>query len=196
MQTRKHTKIRRQQIVDIIRDIISTKGIEYVTIGEISKRIGTTRGAIYRHFKSKRDILSFLIDNIEETLMEALDKAIISDDPIQNLRNVLLAHLMYAKERRETSFVVIMGVMQFGDVTIRKRISLLIQKYLSRIQKLLLIAKGSGLIKKDINPRISAIVFMGLIQSTVTAWSYEGFNFIPEKIHLKIWDIYSKGIMV
>ncbi|OHB82601.1 MAG: hypothetical protein A3J73_05000 [Planctomycetes bacterium RIFCSPHIGHO2_02_FULL_38_41] len=196
MQTRKHTKIRRQQIVDIIRDIISTKGIEYVTIGEISKRIGTTRGAIYRHFKSKRDILSFLIDNIEETLMEALDKAIISDDPIQNLRNVLLAHLMYAKERRETSFVVIMGVMQSGDVTIRKRISLLIQKYLSRIQKLLLIAKGSGLIKKDINPRISAIVFMGLIQSTVTAWSYEGFNFIPEKIHLKIWDIYSKGIMV
>ena len=196
MQTRKHTKIRRQQIVDIIRDIISTKGIEYVTIGEISKRIGTTRGAIYRHFKSKRDILSFLIDNIEETLMEALDKAMISNDPIQNLRNVLLAHLMYAKERRETSFVVIMGVMQSGDVTIRKRISLLIQKYLSRIQKLLLIAKGSGLIKKDINPRISAIVFMGLIQSTVTAWSYEGFNFIPEKIHLKIWDIYSKGIMV
>ena len=196
MQTRKHTKIRRQQIVDIIRDIISTKGIEYVTIGEISKRIGTTRGAIYRHFKSKRDILGFLIDNIEETLMEALDKAMISNDPIQNLRNVLLAHLMYAKERRETSFVVIMGVMQSGDVTIRKRISLLIQKYLSRIQKLLLIAKGSGLIKKDINPRISAIVFMGLIQSTVTAWSYEGFNFIPEKIHLKIWDIYSKGIMV
>ncbi|HHT9105621.1 MAG TPA: TetR/AcrR family transcriptional regulator [Candidatus Wujingus californicus] len=196
MQARKHTKIRRQQIVDVIRDIISTKGIEYVTIGEISKRIGTTRGAIYRHFKSKRDILSFLIDNIEETLMEALDKAIISDDPIQNLRNILLAHLMYAKKRRETSFVVIMGVMQFGDVAIRKRISLLIQKYLSRIQKLLLIAKGSGLIKKDINPRISAIVFMGLIQSTVTAWSYEGFNFIPEKIHLKIWDIYSKGIMV
>jgi AcrR family transcriptional regulator len=196
VQTRKHTKIRRQQIVDIIRDIISTKGIEYVTIGEISKRIGTTRGAIYRHFKSKRDILSFLIDNIEDTLMEALDKAIISDDPIQNLRNVLLAHLMYAKKRRETSFVVIMGVMQSGDVTIRKRISLLIQKYLSRIQKLLLIAIGSGLIKKDINPRISAIVFMGLIQSTVTAWSYEGFNFVPEKIHLKIWDIYSKGIMV
>lgn len=196
MQTRRHTKIRRQQIVDIIRDIISTKGIEYVTIGEISKRIGTTRGAIYRHFKSKRDILSFLIENIEETLMKALDKAMISDDPIQNLRNVLLAHLMYAKERRETSFVVITGVMQSGDVTIRKKISLLIQKYLSRIQKLLLIAIRSGLIKKDINPRISAIIFLGLIQSTVTTWSYKGFNFIPEKIHLKLWDIYSKGIMV
>lgn len=196
MQKRKRTKIRRQQIVDVIRNIISTKGIEYVTIGEISKRIDTTRGAIYRHFKSKRDILSFLIDNIEETLMEALDKAMISDDPIQNLRNVLLAHLMYAKERRETSFIVIMGAMQSGDVTIRKKISLLIQKYLSRIQKLLLIAIGSGLIKKDINPRISAIVFMGLIQSTVTVWSYKGFNFIPEKTHLKLWDIYSKGIMV
>ena len=137
MQMRRRTTIRRQQIVDIIRNIISSKGIEYVTISEIAARIGTSKTAIYRHFKSKQDILSLLIDNIEETLMDALDKAIVTDDPVQNLKNVLLAHLTYARERRGTSFIVIMGAMQFSDAFIRKKISQLIQKYLWKIEKIL-----------------------------------------------------------
>ena len=196
MQMRRRTTIRRQQIVDIIRNIISSKGIEYVTISEIAARIGTSKTAIYRHFKSKRDILSLLIDNIEETLMEVVDKAIVSGDPVQNLKNVLLAHLTYARERRETSFIVIMGAMQFSDAIIRKKISQLIEKYLRKIEKILISAIKLGLIKKDISPRISAIAFLGLIQAIVTVWSYKNFNFIPKKIHAQLWNIYREGIGV
>lgn len=196
MQIRKRSKIRRQQIIDIIRNIISSKGIEHVTISEIACRIGTSKTAIYRHFKSKRDILSLLIDNIEETLMKALDEAMISEDPIQNLKNVLLAHLTYARDRRETSFIVIMGVMQFSDPLIRQKISKLIQKYLQKIQKILSVAIKLGLVKNDIHPRISAIAFLGLIQSTVTVWSYKNFNFVPQKVHAPLWSIYKQGIGV
>lgn len=194
MQIRKHTEIRRLQIIDIIRHIISSKGIEYVTISEIASRIGTTKTAIYRHFKNKRDILSLLIDNIEETLMSKLDKAMMGDDPIQNLKKVLLAHLTYAKERRETSFIVIMGATQFSDMVIRRKISRLIQKYLRKIEKMLSCAMKLGLVRNTTNPRISAITFLGLIQSTVTIWSYKNFNFIPQKIHAHLWNIYCNGI--
>lgn len=194
MQVRKATAIRRQQIVDIIRSIISSRGIEHVTISEIAGKIGTTKGAIYRHFKSKRDILSLLIDNIEETLMEALDSAMVENDPIQNLKNILFAQLVLAKNRRKTSFVVIMGAMQFSDPFIRKKILKLIQKYLGRIENLLLNAIGLGLLKRDIDPKMSAIVFMGLIQSTITVWSYKNFNFVPQKIHAHIWNVYCQGI--
>lgn len=196
MQIRKHTKMRRQQIIDVIRYIISSKGIEYVTIREIAARIGTSKTAIYRHFKSKRDILSLLIDNIEETLMEALDRAVVSEDPVQNLKNVLLAHLTYARERRETSFIVIMGAMQFSDSFIRKKISLLIQKYLQKIEKIHVSAVRLGLIKNDTDSMISAIAFLGLIQSTVTAWSYNNINFIPKRMHGKLWRIYWEGVGV
>ncbi|WP_347274178.1 TetR/AcrR family transcriptional regulator [Candidatus Kuenenia sp.] len=194
MQVRKSTKIRRQQIVDIIRAIISSKGIEHVTISEIAEEMGTTKGAIYRHFKSKRDILSLLIDNVEETLMDTVDNAMTDENPIQNLNNILLAQLTLAKNRRKTSFIVIMGAMQFSDPIIRKKILELIQKYLRKIEKLLLSGVKLGLIKKDINPRISAMVFMGLIQSTVTVWSYKDFNFVPKKMHKQLWDIYQHGL--
>ena len=128
--------------------------------------------------------------------MEALDKAIVSEDPVQNLKNVLLFHLTYARERRETPFIVIMGTMQFGDAIVRKKISHLIQKYLRKIEKILISAIKLGLIKKDISPRISAIAFLGLIQAIVTVWSYKNFNFIPKKIHAQLWNIYREGIGV
>ena len=196
MQVRKRTEVRRQQIVDIIRNIISTKGIENVTISEIAGRIGTTGGAIYRHFKSKRDILILLIDDIEETLMDVIDKAMTGEDPIQNLNNILLAHLAYAKERRETSFIIIMGAMQFSDAIIRGKISLLIQKYLKKIETMLADAVKLGLLKKEINREAAAIAFLGLIQSTVTVWSYKNFNFVPSKMSADLWNIYKHGIGV
>lgn len=194
MQHRKSTKIRRQEIIDIIRTIISSKGIEDVTISEIAEKMGTTKGAIYRHFKCKRDILSLLIDDIEKTLMEAINNAITDNDPLQNLKNILLAQLVLAKNRRKTSFVVIMGAIQFSDPIIRKKLLQLIQKYLRKIEKLLSDGIKLGLIKKNINPRMAAMGFMGLIQSTVTVWSYKNFNYIPEKIHADLWNIYIQGI--
>ena len=196
MQHRKSTKIRRQEIVDIIRNIISSKGIEDVTISEIAEKMGTTKGAIYRHFKSKRDILSLLIDDIEKTLMEAINNAMIDKDPLQNLKNILLAQLTLAKNRRKTSFVVIMGAIQFSDPLIRKKLLQLIQKYLRKIEKLLSDGVKLGLIKKNINPRMAAMIFMGLIQTTVTVWSYKNFNYIPEKIHADLWNTYMQGIAV
>ncbi|MDO8141535.1 MAG: TetR/AcrR family transcriptional regulator C-terminal domain-containing protein, partial [Candidatus Brocadiales bacterium] len=86
--------------------------------------------------------------------------------------------------------------MQFSDPFIRQKISKLIRKYLQKIQKILLVAIKLGLVKNDINPRISAIAFLGLIQSTVTVWSYKNFNFVPQKIHAPLWNIYKRGIGV
>ena len=149
-----------------------------------------------RRHDTKRDRVQFLdvIDNIEETLMDTLDKAMTCDNPIQNLNNVLLAHLAYAKERRETSFIIIMGAMQFSDSIIRGKISLLIQKYLQKIETLIASAVKLGLLKKEINIETSAIVFLGIIQSTVTVWSYKNYNFVPQKVSAELWNIYKDGI--
>lgn len=51
-----------------------------------------------------------------------------------------------------------------------------------------------GLVKKDINPGISAIAFLGLIQTTVTVWSYKNFNFVPQKIHDIFYDYYVNNL--
>ena len=196
MQIRKSTNIRRLQIINIIRNIISSKGIEDVTISEIAAHMGITKGAIYRHFKSKRDILNLLIENIEETLMEVINKSVVDKDPIQNLKNILLNQLTLAKNRRKTSLVVILGAMQFSDPVIRKMISQLLDRYLCRIEEILSQAIRLGMVKSEINPKTSAIAFFGLIQSSITMLSYMKFDFVPDELHSQLWSIYHQGIGV
>ncbi|GAX61519.1 transcriptional regulator [Candidatus Scalindua japonica] len=195
MQTRKSTEIRREQIVNIIRNIISSKGIQDVTINEIAIHMGTTKGAIYRHFKSKRDILNLLIKNIEETLMDVIDKS-ADNDPIQYLNNILLNQLTLAKNRRKTSLVVILGAMQFSDPSIKKKIAKTVEKYLCRIEEILSKAVQLKKVNSKINPKTSAIAFFGLIQSSITMWSYKKFNFVPKELHSQLWSIYHQGIDV
>ena len=42
--------------------------------------------------------------------------------------------------------------------------------------------------------RISAIAFLGLIQSTVTVWSYKNYYFEPQKVSADLWNIFKHGI--
>ncbi len=79
-----------QEIVESARRIISAKGIENLTIRQIARDPKLTDGALYRHFKSKKEIISLLIDDIEKTLLDTIDDAAkMSGEPCEKLKNIL-----------------------------------------------------------------------------------------------------------
>ena len=69
---RQSTSERQHQIIEATQSLITSKGMEFVTIDAIAEKVGLTEGAIYKHFRSKRAILTLLIDSIEQNLMETL----------------------------------------------------------------------------------------------------------------------------
>lgn len=52
---------RQKEIVDTALDLIEKKGIQGLTIKNLSKEIGISEPAIYRHFESKTDILKAIV---------------------------------------------------------------------------------------------------------------------------------------
>ena len=67
VQQRKSTTIRKQQIIEAARKLIIKKGSEHLTVRAIASVVNITEAAIYRHFKSKREILSFLMTTSRTT---------------------------------------------------------------------------------------------------------------------------------
>ena len=61
MQTERQT-----QIIETSIEIISQKGIQGLTIKNLSKKIGISEPAIYRHFDSKTEILVTILNNFKE----------------------------------------------------------------------------------------------------------------------------------
>jgi hypothetical protein len=83
---RQSTLLRRTQIIETLRKMIIKYGSEHVTVRKLTQEIGVSEGAIYRHFKSKREILLFLINDIEEDLVGGIEKACPSKNPLGFLR--------------------------------------------------------------------------------------------------------------
>src|SRR4030042_1049708 len=73
-QRRRSTEVRRTQIADAARTVAVKYGSEHITVRRIAKEIGVSEGALYRHFKSKRDILSLMVERIEEDLVGDIEK--------------------------------------------------------------------------------------------------------------------------
>lgn len=66
-----------KKIVDTAMDIFSTKGYQELTMDEIAKKLGISKGALYSYFTSKDEILKEIYKNgrgiIQKTLTEASD---------------------------------------------------------------------------------------------------------------------------
>ncbi len=74
MMKRKSTEIRQEEIKKAVLEIIKTEGIKAVSTKNLAKYTGLSEGAIFRHFKSKRDIIIAIIDDVAHDLIGALQQ--------------------------------------------------------------------------------------------------------------------------
>jgi AcrR family transcriptional regulator len=85
---RRNTVFRRKQIAETLRKIIVQSGIEKITVQKLAREIGVSGGAIYRHFKSKREIFLFLVDDLKENLNGDIERAYPIKNPLELLGNI------------------------------------------------------------------------------------------------------------
>lgn len=189
--------VRQKKIVEVARKIITTQGMQELTIRELAKELKLTEGAIYRHFKSKKGIIKSLIDDIEETLFTAVELAAMqTSQPIEKLRNILLSHLSYAEERKGVSFLVISETINIKDKKLQESMYSIVRKYVREIEDVLQEGVSSKIFRGDLDTLTAGIAFFGLVQSVVTIWALSNFNFsLRRKYTGQLFDLYLKGVM-
>ncbi|NOZ45851.1 MAG: TetR/AcrR family transcriptional regulator [Chlorobi bacterium] len=78
---------RQQQIIEESIKLIDSKGIQGFTIKNLSKEIGISEPAIYRHFESKFDILSTILISFKQNLVETQKEfSNLNIDPLERLK--------------------------------------------------------------------------------------------------------------
>ena len=194
-QIRTNTESRQRQIVEAARKIIATRGMEALTVREIAREVGISDGDIYRHFASKKDILMLLIEDIEKTLLEAVERAATEKaGTLESLGNVLKAHLSYVEQRRGISLIVISETVRLADKNLRRRMFEVINRYLNAIEGLLARGVQSGEIRQDIDPGTAALTFFALVHATVTLWALSNSSYPLAKKNKLLWESYMAGL--
>ena len=188
MKKRRNTEVRRRQIVDAARELIIKYGSEHITGRRIAKEIGITEGAISRHFKSKRDILSFLIEDVEANLVADIEREMTSGaTPLQVIDNTMKSHISSIEQRRGVTFLVIAEIISLGDKKLNRQASEVLNRYTGRIRDILSEGVKSGEIRDDVAPETAAVLLSATIQGLVNLWALSNYSFSLEESYLSLW---------
>jgi AcrR family transcriptional regulator len=190
------TRVRRQQIISAARSLIVKYGSEHVTVRRMANEIGVSEGAIYRHFKSKRDILSFLVDDIEGTLLGDLGKnAAGKGGSLESLEKILISHISSIEQKKGVSFQVIAEIVSLGDKKLNKKIYGVINKYILQIKEILTRGITEGVIQPGLDLDAASAMFFNMIQGLVDIWALSQYSFKLRDRYKPLWDFYLRSIV-
>jgi AcrR family transcriptional regulator len=195
VQRRKSTAIRKQQIIDAARKLIIRKGSEHLTVRAMAKEVGLTEAAIYRHFKSKREILSFLMNHIMDTMLHDVERSTAENSPsLDTIEQVLKHHLSEIEQRKGMSFQIIAEIISLGDKKLNKDVYEKLNLYVDRLENLLSEGARSGHIRDDIDFGSAALLLFGMIQGLANIWALSGYSFDLTAKYESLWAIYRQAI--
>jgi TetR/AcrR family fatty acid metabolism transcriptional regulator len=196
-QGHKSTSIRKKQIMDAARKLIMKAGSEHVTVRNMAKEVGISEAAIYRHFKSKTEILYFLADSVADGLLHDIDMAgSVGFTSVDIIDEILRTHLSRIEQRRGLSFLVLAEIISFGDKSLNKKVSDNIQIYVDRLRLLLADGLRAGLVREGINLEAAALLLFGMIQGLVNIWALSGYKFDLTEKYSELWKVYRESLIL
>lgn len=188
--------MRQQQIIDAAAILIFKFGSEHLTVKKIAAEVGISEAAIYRHFKSKKTILSFLLNHIEEALLKDISPETVANAPVtlDVIEKIIRSHFSKIGMRKGISFQVIAEIISLGDRTLNKQASRTIEKYISRLKELLADGVRDGDVRQDIDLEASATLLFALIQGLVNIWSLSTSSFKLVEKFTSLWGVYREAV--
>lgn len=196
IKKRENTEVRQQQIIAAAGNLIFKYGSEHLTVKRIAAEVGISEAAIYRHFKSKKSILSFLLSHIEASLLRDISPESAGTAPLtlDTIEQIIRSHFSKIGVRKGISFQVIAEIISLGDRKLNKQASQTINKYIFRLKELLTEGVKDGSVRQDVDLEDSAMLLFTLIQGLVNIWSLSNDGFDLIKKFTSLWKIYREAI--
>jgi AcrR family transcriptional regulator len=69
----------RRKLLRVGRDLFARRGYNDVPTEEIVRRAGLTRGALYHHFRDKRDLFAAVVEQLEQEVSETVAQAALTE---------------------------------------------------------------------------------------------------------------------
>lgn len=193
MRVRRPSYVRRREIIEAARVVITDHGMQALTIGSLARTVGVSEGAIYRHFRGKKQILAGLIEDIDHRLNRRID--LIDGDPDAGLKRLeeVLKDNVAPSTVTGVSFMVIAEVLMNGDHELRRLMQTAIDRHLSMIEAQLSVGVQKDEVRNDIDLKAASLQFYGLIQA-VNTLNHFGDEDYPVGESASLWRIFRNGV--
>src|SRR5262245_65846481 len=74
-----HSAATRAALVRVARRLFAEYGYAGTATEDVVRRAGVTRGALYHHFRDKRDLFAAVVEQVEQDVLERVAEAALSE---------------------------------------------------------------------------------------------------------------------
>ena len=181
--------------MEAVTRLITRKGLGSVTIKDIAREVGVTEGAVYRHFVSKQQILSYLVDQVGEFLRETVEDAESQESSaLENLERIFRLQLRDIEDYWGLALIVVAGAVSFEDAALRPRVASVLDAYVERIRSILRQGVKEESLRPDLDVDAAAFTFYGMVQGLASLWVLSETPWQPSDQGDPVWETYKRGV--
>ncbi|PID58923.1 hypothetical protein CSB45_02675 [candidate division KSB3 bacterium] len=179
---------RQQDIITQAIVLIHEGGIQRVTMKNLSKRLGISEPAIYRHFDSKRAILLTMLQQFRERSRQHLLQAAAAEvSGIARLEMIFLEHSgQFAKNPHMTGVVFSEEAFQ-DDTALSETVFSVMSFAHDSIVDIIATAQQKGEIRADVPKEYLAVVILGTLRLMVKRWRLSHYAFDLDQESRMAW---------
>ncbi|HRZ97995.1 MAG TPA: TetR/AcrR family transcriptional regulator [Paludibacter sp.] len=168
---------RQLELIEAASRLLTTSGVNGLTIKNLAKEMKFSESAIYRHFSSKEDIILAMLHYLAENIDERLSNIPKTENPEENFRAMFQEQFKFFN--RNSHFVV--AVFSDGLMEESQRINESILKLLGVMMKHLMPLLTDGQQKNIFTNAIAnedlVHIVMGTFKLQMFKWRLFGFEF-------------------
>ncbi len=173
---------RQSEIIEKSINIISEKGIQGLTIKNLSKEIGISEPAIYRHFENKFEILKTMLLLFKDESLNSFYKAKNNSNGALNKLTIFLSDRVEKFKKNPSFASVIFAEDLFrNEPELKKLVTEIMDENTKRLNELIKIGQIEGEIRNDISSDILSLIILGSFRFLIKKWAQKNGVYDIEK---------------
>lgn len=178
-------------------ELFYEKGVPKVTLTEIAKKAGFTRGAIYSHFLSKENLIKQMLEEKSRIISEQIEKTVAPEaPPLYTLFLISRELVQMVENHREFGLFVRVMFYSFHllkETEIKEAVHKIFEDDLKRDMRFLEKAREQGELREDLDVETVALSLSSMVQGLMMDWVFDNKTFSMKRASASL-EIFFRGI--
>ncbi|MGI6084226.1 MAG: TetR/AcrR family transcriptional regulator [Acetivibrionales bacterium] len=185
---------RKERLIITAIEVLDELGIQGLSTREIAKRQGVSEATLFRHYKSKNELLLGMLDHYSKFDNDILQSAKLKKLSSKESIIFLIASTMeyYENYPAVTSIMQIFDVLRY-DSALRDKVNMILTNQSNMIKDLIEGAQKEGDICAEADSADLATAILGFCREICLKWRLSGQIFSLRKETLSILDMTLKA---
>ncbi|MFC1823590.1 TetR/AcrR family transcriptional regulator [Thermodesulfobacteriota bacterium] len=181
-------KDKEDAIIEAALKVMASKGFHKAKMSDITREAGISYGLIYHYFKNKEDLLEAIVDQYFDGIFRMINHITESDEDTEKKMQHFTMLLLDNFQQKPELINVMTSEVSRSTVIQTSKHQLRFRKLFSAVEEIILEGQEKGVVRSDFKARYLSYIFMGAIDTFISAMVLDNQRIKSDKQKKRIAD--------